>query len=125
MSLFDYQDTATFVWTSSNEYGDRTVIDTAEVDCSFFQDISFIRSQFADSLDTDAIMYVDPDNQALLDKYYRLEGVYVLIDLFGASEESSWFRVVKATISRDNLLSNQIDNIELALKKARPIPNVS
>lgn len=125
MNLFDYQDTATFVWTSSNEYGDRTVVDTAEVNCSFFQDTSFTRSQFADSTDTDAVMFVDPDSQALLDKHYRLEGVYVMIDLFGASEESSWFRVTKASISRDNLLSNQIDNVELALKKARPIPNVS
>jgi hypothetical protein len=50
--------------------------------------------------------------------------MYILAPLFGVDDPNGWFKIVDVTINRDHLLNNVIDNVELKLKKTRPIPGV-
>lgn len=121
-----YQDTATFVKTASNEYGnDKVVLSQDEVGVIFLQNTQFSRSNYQEAVDADAICYPDPNSDFIVDNFNRLEGMYILAPLFGAADTTSWYKVTDVTINRDHILDNEIDNIELRLKKTRPIPGVS
>jgi hypothetical protein len=121
-----YQDTATFVKVTTSGYGnDKEVQSRASVPVIFIQNTQFSRSNFQDSVESDAICFPDPENDFVVANYHRLEGMYVLAPLFGSGDEQSWYKVVDVTTNRDHLLENETDNIELRLKKTRPIPGVS
>ena len=125
MSL-NYQDTATFVRTESSGYGNnQEVVESSDVPVIFVQNTQFRRNNYQDGLDSDAVCWPDPTNTFIVNMANRLEGLYVLMPLYGAADDIAWFRVIDVTINRDHLISNQIDNIELRLKKTKPIPGVS
>lgn len=125
--ILDYPDTATFIEaTSSAGYANKKTV-ANQFDCSviFIQSIDFIHNNFQDNLDADAVCFPDPTNTDILATFNRLEGVYVLMALFGADAARSWFKITKVTVNRDHLLNNEIDNIHLLLKKTEPIPGIS
>ena len=121
-----YQDTATFVKVTSDGYSsDKTVTQQVDIGVVFVQNTQMSRSSFQDSIDSDAICWVDPEDAFVMENFNRLEGMYILEPLFGSADSQSWYKITDVTVNRDHLLSNEIDNIELALKKTRPIPGVS
>lgn len=124
--FFDYQDTVTIIEVAADGYGDdKTITDQADINCVFLQNTGQIRTNNQDLIDADAVCYPDPDATFVSERSNRLEGLYILSPLFDASGESSWYKITNVTVNRDHLLGNTIDNIELALKKTRPIPGVS
>jgi len=123
----NYPDTATFVEARSNSgYANKKIV-YQQFDCSviFIQSTDFVHSGFQDNIDADAICFPDINNEFVVSLANRLEGLYILMPLFGAADSQSWYKVTKASVSRDHLLSNSIDNIQLDLKKAESIPGVS
>lgn len=121
-----YPDTATFVVAQSGAYGnDKTMLEQVEVPVIFVQSVEFRRFGYQDQIDADALCFPDFTNEFIIDHFNRLEGMYVLEPLYGAGDEISWFKVTQAIVNRDHLLNNEIDNVELRLKKASPIPGVS
>lgn len=121
-----YQDTVTFVKVTPGGYGNnKTVSQQAEVNVIFEQDTGFSHSNFQDAVDSDAICRPDPTNAFVIANFNRLEGMYILAPLFGAANDPSWYKVTDVIVNRDTLLNNEIDNIELGLKKTSPIPGVS
>lgn len=128
MSLLDgrYQDTATFVEVVSNGYaGKKQLYQQSDVEVIFLQATDIVHSGHQDNVDADAICYPNPDNQFIVDMANRLEGLYILAPLYGAADGQSWYKVTKVIVNRDHLLTNNIDNIQLQLKKSEPIPGVS
>lgn len=126
MSTLSYPDTATFVEARSNGYAQSKVMyQQFECDVIFVQSTSFRHLNQQDQIDADAMCFPDPENSFIQALHNRLEGLYILMPLFGGADERSWYKVTSATVNRDHLLSNQIDNIELVLKKAEEIPGVS
>lgn len=128
MSLLDnrYPDTATFVEAKSTGYsGSKVMYQQFEAAVIFIQSTAFVHGNYRDNIDADAICYPDPNNEFIQALANRLEGLYILMPLFGAADNPSWYKVTQATVNRDHLLTNSIDNIELQLKKAEPIPGVS
>lgn len=122
----EYKDTVTIVSVSSAGYSsNKTVVSQEEISCTFLQDTSFIRTNFRDDLDSDAVIYPDPKSDFVLDNFNRLEGMYILAPLFGAANADSWYKITQVTVNRDHLLNNRIDNIECLLKKTRAIDGVS
>lgn len=118
----NYQDTGTFYEVGSGGYANnKTVASSSDVPIIFLQNTGFTHSQFQDGIDSDAICYVDPSNTFIQDNYNRLEGMYLKAAMFGAPGVISWFKVESVTINRDHLLGNQIDNIELSLKKTKEL----
>ena len=128
MSLLDgrYQDTATFVEATSGGYANsKTMLQQVEVEVIFVQSTDHVHSNFQDVIDADAICSPNPDNSFIMSMFNRLEGLYILMPLYGAADSQSWFKVSKCVINRDHLLNNLIDNIELQLKKCEAVPGVS
>ena len=122
----NYQDLATFVDTEPSNYANnRTVIAQVLVPVIFLQTTGFDHGNFQDGVTADAICYPDPDNAFLNSNANRIEGMYVIMQLFGSSIEESWYKIEEVNVNRDHLLGNNIDNIELLLKKTRPIAGVS
>jgi hypothetical protein len=121
-----YNDEATIVEVTSGVYGSsKIIVEQEDVNCIFLQDTNMVHANHQDGITADAIMYVDFSNQFIVDNFNRLEGMYVMIPLFGSSNNMSWYKIESCTIHRDHLLQNVIDNIELALKKTTPIAGVS
>lgn len=124
--LLEYPDTATFVVAASGAYAnDKMMSEQFEVNVVFVQNLQFRRTNFQDQIDADAICYPDIENEFIVSHFNRLEGMYVMMSLYGAPETISWFKVSQVVVNRDHLLNNEIDNIELRLKKANPVPGVS
>lgn len=122
----DYNETMTFVVADSSGYKNtKAMTEQYAVDCIFIQNVNYSNSGNQATRDADAICFPDPTNQFIIDKYNRLEGMYVVASLFDSPEAMSWYRIDSVTVNRDHLLNNQIDNVECLLKKASPIPGVS
>lgn len=121
-----YNDCATFVEVQSQGYSKNKLPKMYDnVPVIFIQNTGMNRTNFQDGITADAICFADPDNEFIKSKHYRLEGLYVLDPLFDISEDEAWYKIEGVTINRDHLLENEIDNIELRLKKTKKIPNVS
>lgn len=124
--LLEYKDVATFVIVESNGYrGTKVPLEQDDVPVIFLQDTNFKSGGFQENITADAICYPDPKNIFVIENHNRLEGMYILAPLFGVADEDAWYKVESATVNRDHLLSNTIDNVELILKKTTMIPGVS
>lgn len=122
----DYPDTATFVEAKSTGYsGSKVMFQQFDCPVIFIQSTDFVHSGHQDNIDADAICFPDINNEFIRALANRLEGLYILMPLFGGADDRSWYKVTRATVNRDHLLTNSIDNIELELKKAEPVPGVS
>lgn len=124
--LLDYKDTVTFVRVQSNGYGNtKVVLQQVDVPCIFLQDTNFNESNMQEGITSDAICFPDPENSFVVENENRLEGMFVVAPLFGQTDAQAWYQISSVTVNRDHLLTNTIDNIELALTKASAIPGVS
>lgn len=122
----DYQDTATFVRVTADGYsGNKTAVQQVDVPVIFIQSTDFVRSGFQENIDADAICYPKKDEPFITENADRLEGMYIIANLFGGDVTDAWYKVETCTVNRDHLLTNTIDNIELLLKKTKAIPGVS
>jgi hypothetical protein len=121
-----YKDTATFYKVASDEYGRKKLVTEYEdVPVIFLQGIKVIQSGGKETLDADAVCYPDPENDFVVSNYNRLEGMFIKAPLYGVDNDDAWYRVESATVNRDHLLTNTIDNILLILKKSAKLLNVS
>lgn len=121
-----YNDTGTFYEVTAGAYrNDETVVSYSDVPIILLQNTGTIRGNFQLNTNSDAVAYADPTDDFIVDNYNRLEGMYLLASLYGAPDADSWYKVTKVTVNRDHLLNNQIDNVQLDLKKTSPLPNVS
>ncbi len=121
-----YPDTASFYIVGSGEYANKKVIeDNADVNVIFIQATGFAHAGFQDNIDADAVAYVDFNNAFIVEHNNRLEGMYILMELFGSDADESWYKVTSVIVNRDHLLGNTIDNIQLLLKKTSALPGVS
>lgn len=121
-----YPDTATFVKVAPAGYSNNKVVVSQDcVPVVFIQNTGYVRANNQDAVDSDAICFPDHRDPFITDNHNRLEGMYILAPLFDASEDEGWFKVVRVNVNRDHLIGNQIDNIELILKKSTAIPGVS
>lgn len=118
----EYPDLITIVETTLDGYGNETVADQAEVEAIWEQNTSWRHGASQDTINSDAVAFVSPDNDFVQDKFNRLEGMMVMAEFFGGTD---WYRITSVTVSRDTQLTNEIDNIQLNLKKSSGITGVS
>lgn len=123
----NYQDIATFVKvTSSGGYrGSKTMVEQDTVPVIFVQATGFVNAGYQENVDADAICWCDPTNDFVVNNFNRLEGVYILAPLYGVDDADAWYKVESVVVNRDHLLNNEIDNIELRLKKSEAPAGVS
>jgi hypothetical protein len=111
-------DTVRLATTTVDGYGDKSVTVLTDVNALFIQKTSVDHQDNADSIRSDATVYLDPDNQILIDNMYRLEGMYIIAQPFGQAKAESWYKITGVTVAQRKLLDNAIDNIHCDLEKA-------
>jgi hypothetical protein len=121
----EYQDTVTLLQTAVDGYGNESVVAEADVAATVDFNTAWRHGASQDAINSNAVVFVDPDDDFVQVQLGRLEGMLVVVPLFGASDDQSWFRVISSIVSRDTQLDNEIDNIQLLLKKSSRLQSVS
>jgi hypothetical protein len=125
MTCIDYKDTITLVTTTVDSYGAEVVDSEYEVNAIVEMATGYTHSDYQDAITSDAIAFLDPTNSDVIANFYRLEEMLVIANLFGASEAQSWFKIENVVVARDTLLCNTINNVQVNLKKVRPVGGIS
>lgn len=118
--MITLKDVVQLAETTSDGYGDKVVTVLTDVDALFLQNSGNAHSNNADISNSDAHVYLDPWNEVLTDLGYRIEGKYIVANLFGASDEKSWYRITKVVVGQRKLLDNDVDNVHAFLRKVTP-----
>ena len=103
--------------TIPDGYGDVSVSVLTSLKCSLIQTTSNINSKHTAIIQSDAHAYIDFENIAVMSRAYRLEGMYIIAQLFNDIEDESWYKITKVEIGQDKLLCNKIDNVHIYLQK--------
>lgn len=115
------KDTVQLAETSSNGYGDATVNVLTDVASLFLQSSGKAHSTNVDIANSDAHVYLDINNPVLLERGYKIEGMYIKANPFGAEEDESWYRITRVVVGQRKLLANNVDNVHAYLEKvAKP-----
>lgn len=117
----EYPDNITLVSTTVDGYGKLVIDDEEDVQAIFEMATGYAHTDNQEAITSDAIAFVSPEDEFVADNFYRLEEMLVVADLFGSSDDQSWFKVVNVIVSRDSQLCNTIDNVQLQLKKTSPL----
>lgn len=119
--MINLKDTVRLATTVSDGYGDTTVEVLTEIDSLFLQSTSNSHSNNTEVTQADAHVYLDPFNPVLLAKGYRIEGMYLIANPFGAEDNESWYKISRVVVGQRKLLGNDVDNVHCFLQKvAKP-----
>lgn len=119
--MIKLKDVVQLAATTSDGYGDKAVTVLADVNSLFLQNSGNAHANNADIANSDAHVYLDKDNVALTSRGYRIEGMYIVADPFGAGADESWYRISRVVIGQRKLLANNVDNVHAFLRKvAKP-----
>lgn len=117
-----YKDTVKLVETSTPDgYGDVEPVVLTDLKCDFFTSTGFAHSNHVDIANSDAYAYIDENNPEVVARAYRLEGMFIVANLFGGVDNESWFKITTVRIGQDKLRFNKIDNVQIFLKKTEAL----
>jgi hypothetical protein len=121
------KDTCRLAEAVSSGYGDETATILTDIDCLFLQSTSNSHSGNVDVIGADAHIYLDIENPVLMERGYRIEGLYVIVNPFGADDDESWYRISRVVVGQRKLLDNDVDNVHAYLRKVakKEVGNVS
>lgn len=120
-----YKDSVQLVDPVVDSYGAEKIGQVEEVPALFIQNTGWGHSNNADEVTSNAEIYIDPAHWFVAQNVYRLEDMLVIANPFSGTQADAWYRIVDVTVGQDKLLTNQIDNVRLELKKTTEIPYVS
>lgn len=119
-----YPDTVKLALTQSDGYGDKHVEVLAEVAAVFIQRVGEDHNNSMDYDSSLAIVYLNPEDPTVIANSYRLEGMYIIAQPFGQSQDESWYQIMTCNVGQHKLLNNEIDNIHCQLRKVGGLPYV-
>lgn len=103
--------------TTSNGYGDTETVVLTDIASLFLQSTGNTRATNVEIANSDAHVYLDIDNPILVERGYRIEGMYIKANPFGADDTESWYRITKVVVGQRKLLENNVDNVHAYLRK--------
>lgn len=123
-------DTVRLAKTNSDGYGDKTVVALSDIKALFVQRTSYEHDTNTEGIASDAAVYLDPKNPAVLENLRRenkdgrvgLEGMFIIAQPFGTPVGESWYRISRVNVAQRKLLDNAIDNIYCRLEKTARLP---
>lgn len=119
--MITMKDTCQLATLSSNGYGDKSVEVLTTIDCLFLQSTGNSHSSNVEIATSDAHIYLDIENPVILEKGYRIEGMYLMVNPFGAADSESWYKISRVVVGQRKLLDNDVDNVHAYLRKvAKP-----
>lgn len=120
----EYKDSIQLVKPVIDEYGSEKIGEIETVPALFIQNTGWTHQSNQEAINANSIIYIDPSNDFVLENFNRLEEMLVIANPFSALDSDSWYKVIDVTVGQDKLLTNQIDNIRLELKKTVEIEYV-
>lgn len=119
------QDQVKIINVAVNGYGDAIVLDSAVVAGAFFEGTAESKNNNTDMLETyDAHCYVDETSDFVVENAYRLEGMYLVVSLYGYPENKSWYKIADVKLGVTKIIDNQVNNCHCFLKKCEAIADV-
>lgn len=115
--LLNYQDTVRLIQTAQNGWGDNEIIVDEEVGALFHEGTSQAQSGYVERIACDAHVYLDIDNPFIQENAFRLEGMYVVANLYGGKESESWYKISRVVIGQRKLLDNALNCCHCYLTK--------
>ena len=115
--LLNYQDTVRLIQTTQNGWGDNSVSVDIEVPALFHEGTSQSQSGYVERIACDAHVYLDPENPYIKENAFRLEGMYIVANLYGGIESESWYKISRVVVGQRKLLDNAINNVHAFLTK--------
>ena len=116
------QDTVRIINTAVNGYGDAVILDSGDVRGAFFEGTATSFDNNTDLLETyDAHCYVDETDPFVLENGYRLEGMYLVVSLYGYPIEESWYKIRDVKLGVTKIRDNVVNNCHCFLQKCEPL----
>lgn len=118
------QDNVKIINAGVNGYGDVIELDSAVIKGAFFEGTAESRSNDTDMIETyDAHCYVDETADFVIDNAFRLEGMYLVVSLYGYPNEKSWYKIADVKLGVTKMLDNRVNNCHCFLKKCAALGN--
>lgn len=111
------KDTVQLAETTHNGYGDVSIAVLTDVASLFLQSTGQSHSANVDIANADAHVYLDINNPILVERGYRIEGMYIKANPFGAENSESWYKITRVVVGQRKLLDNNVDNVHAYLQK--------
>jgi len=115
--LLNYQDTVRLIQTAQNGWGDNEITVDIPVGALFHEGTSQSQSGYVERIACDAHVYLDIDNPFIQENAFRLEGMYIVANLYGGKESESWYKISRVVIGQRKLLDNALNNCHCFLTK--------
>lgn len=119
--LLNYKDDLLLINTEQDGYGDNTISHIETIKGLFVQGNSQSESNYTEMLGTDAHAYLDIDNPYVLENAFRLEGMYLVCNIFNSNKDESWYKISRCKVGQRKLLGNEVNNIHCFLTKCEAL----
>lgn len=116
-----YKDPIILIETAQDGYGDNTIKNQINLLGLFVQGNSQSNINHTEMLGTDAHVYLDISNDFVIENAYRLEGMYIVANIFNGIEQESWYKIARVKVGQRKLLANNVDNVHCFLTKSEPL----
>lgn len=119
--LLDYKDDLYLIETAQDGYGDNTIAHIESVKGLFVQGNSQSQINYTEALGTDAHVYLDIDDPYIQANAFRLEGMYLVANIFNGNIDESWYKISRCKVGQRKLLENDINNVHCFLTKCEAL----
>lgn len=118
----NYQDDLLLVEVGTNGYGDEAVTHVEHLKGLFHQGLSQRQQDYAAVLGCECHVYLDIENPFVKANFIRLEGMYIVCNIFGDQQNMCWYKIEKCVTGQRKLLDNDVNNLHCYLSKATALP---
>lgn len=118
----NYKDAILLVQVGTNGYGDEGVVHVEKLNGLFHQGLSQREQQYVAQLGCECHIYLDVENEFVKKNFIRLEGMYVVCNLYGDDDDKCWYKIERCVVGQRKLLENDVNNLHCYLSKATALP---
>lgn len=123
--MINYHDSALLLKIKSSGYkGKNEIVDQDDVPGIFVDSSGLSQANFQDGINADAVFYADPESEFMIKYNYEVNGFSLMLPSYDGLGER-WYMVTQVTVNKNHLLGDEIDNVELRLKKSSPVTNIA
>lgn len=119
-----YKDDVLLIETTQDGYGDNSIAHIEPIKGLFVQGTSQSEINYTEMLGTDAHIYLDIENPFVLANAFRLEGMYLVVNIFNGIESESWYKIARCKVGQRKLLENDVNNIHCFLTKCEALSSL-
>lgn len=124
MIALDFKDSVVIYPVRKDGYGNDVADTGVTVPALYEQTTGYEHANNRDAVSGVSRLYLPANNEFVLARAQRLEGMVVKVNLFGGESVQQLFRIVSVTPVRDILLGNDLQHVECELRKIAGVSNV-